>query len=273
MPRGYYGRRRTFRSRKGYRYYRNPWRRGARTRKRSLGNSGQFRNTYGTRQHMSIRRVRTPGELMPDKLVMPVKFNMFEQDLWLSGGGAAVDVLLGGNDLTDPGRGNSALQAMGLDQLGLFYKNYVVYGSSIKVNITLSGSNLEFGYVLVVVPSLLSTGFPGSTNSDISAVINQPYARHISIEKHNRSATLTHSMSSKKLFGESFLNFNDYGGDMPDASVPDGGVSPPSLWYWHCFVYQTRGPTMAAGFQLAGTIELVQKCAFSQKRFIANSVV
>ncbi len=261
MPRGYYGRRRTGYRRKGY--YRGRRYSG---RRRSLVGAPKrkFVTPYRSRQKLSIRRISGPNDLMPDKLMVTLK--SFEtMGAGLSGTASLNDdLVINGNDCVDPYAGDGSNQPMGFDQLGLFYEHFVCYGTDIEIEVLKTQDGLNKMFTIVVIPmnqsSVISTAI---ADSDLAESLN--YARSQTIANSRQTVKITHSMTTKKMYGESFLAQSHYGGDTPFASAGSPqGTAPSRKWWWHIYGYENAHSLGA--WVLSVQVRMMHKCIFMKKR-------
>ncbi len=228
-----------------------------------LGFRGQFRNNYRAHTKQSIRVIKGIGEIMPDKLVIPLKW-MAKMNSVFTGTGSQ-DVIIAGNSLLDPGDLLAQVQPQGLDQLGRFYEHYIVYGSSIDVNLYKNTVVSNRGFQLVVYPL---NGNMVETNNQLAMV--RPYARTATMGHQQGKVRVQNSMTTKKMYGESFLNQAQYGGDTPKLGVSVGVANVDRLWYWHMFVFDISSIASVA-FDLPCQVTLTLKCIFMKKRPMLGS--
>lgn len=135
--------------------------------------------------------------------------------------------VLRGNSVFDPDHTGTGHQALGHDQLALFYGKYRVNGCKLRLTVSMTTSQTQYAPLAVVVHDSLST----STALSISSAAERPRARMaITNANGEHQAVITRYMSTLKALGR-----REHSHDEEANTTQD----PAKEWYWHVLIANT----------------------------------
>jgi len=183
--------------------------------------------------------VRTMGVMVPDKARIKFRYNDSVQAMNISGTSHWY-VQYKANDILNPGSLNSGVsasyQSNGVTEWQGFYSKFKVNACKIKfriLNAVVSGVNTDLIFKQCVLRPCTEGTLTQYTNDVVSQAATDKYAKSGiigSMTGGNSSLTLSHYMTTKKLYGYRYNNL-----DTSESFVGQLGASaaiPSELWYW-----------------------------------------
>lgn len=194
-------------------------------RSRSYPSKARGRKNVSRRSYASNRATKTiirQPSGVPDRLFVKLKY--YDNLTFVSVAPAITSQVYRANSLFDPDFTNVGHQPYGFDQWSALYTNYLVRGSSIKVEVQCSVNAPGYPAIWNVLPTATTTTF-----STQGLTEEQPYNRIRTIGGMNQGGRniIRHYMSTKKFIGSNgqFANGN------PNyrAAIT---TNPADQWFW-----------------------------------------